>query len=151
MDEVEAREIQSLSFAHFDIMTPRTSSPDMMHIADLGQAVQETPTFGYPTEGASEVQSMRTLRRIASIGMSDEDSVDVMDVDASTATNGTILVPPPNLTPMVQQAQQPMRAAPDSKSRICRSYHACPHGSCTNVNCEESGEAHSCNKCVIIM
>ena len=149
MDEVEAREIQSLSFAHFDIMTPRTSSPDMMHIADLGQAVQETPTFGYPTEGASEVQSMRTLPSIWHD--CDKGSVDVMDVDASTATNGTILVPPPNLTPMVQQAQQPMRAAPDSKSRICRSYHACPHGSCTNVNCEESGEAHSCNKCVITM
>ena len=68
MDVVEAPEAKSLSFAHIDIMMP---------VADLGQAVQETPTFGHPTEGASEVQSMRTLRRIASIGMSDEDSVDV--------------------------------------------------------------------------
>ena len=132
MDEVEAREIQSQSFAHFDIMSPRASSPDMMHM----QAVQETPTFGYPT---GEVQSMRTLPSI----WHDCDEDSVMDVD------GASLVPPPNLTPMVQRAQQPMRAVPDSKSRICRSYHACPHGECTNLNCEESGEAHACQTCVI--
>ena len=46
-----------------------------------------------------------------------------------------------------QQQQQPMRVGAEPESRICGSYHACPHGLCTNVNCEESGDAHSCNKC----